>query len=166
MDVNQRLTHLESVLELRYETLEAAEKRLAMTDEIFAKNAIKLRIREEILPEIHQCEREYWQLLVQASGAASVQEEEAQTVVVEVSQAVNAIQTTAPAHTPAELMQLLREIRDKLDKPKTPASAKAKLALPLVPGLLSYEVELDTEAALRRAFLPLKKLFKGAAEKK
>jgi len=42
----QRLTDLEKNLELRYETLGKAEKRLAITDEIFSKNAIELRIRE------------------------------------------------------------------------------------------------------------------------
>jgi hypothetical protein len=61
---------------------------------------------------------------------------------------------------------LLREIRDKLNEQELPAAAKLKAALPLVPGILSYEVELDTESSLRRAFGPIRRLFRGAIEKK
>ncbi len=54
MPPSRRLADLEKALELRYETLGEAEKRLAMSDEIFAKNAIKQRIREEVLPELRK----------------------------------------------------------------------------------------------------------------
>ena len=48
MPPSRRLADLEKALELRYETLGEAEKRIAFTDEIFSKNAIKQRIREEV----------------------------------------------------------------------------------------------------------------------
>ncbi|GEM_PF-4170115 len=41
MPPSRRLADLEKNLELWYEQLGAAEKRLAITDEIFAKNAIE-----------------------------------------------------------------------------------------------------------------------------
>ncbi len=63
-------------------------------------------------------------------------------------------------------MQLLLEIRDKLNQQELPAAAKLKAALPLVPGILSYEVELDTESSLRRAVQPIRRLFRRAIEKK
>jgi hypothetical protein len=54
-----------------------------------------------------------------------------------------------------------------LNEPGNPAAAKAKLALSLIPGILAYEVELDTETAFRKAFQPVRQLFKEAiAEKK
>jgi hypothetical protein len=59
MALSKRLAEVEKALDLRYETLSQAQKRLAMTDEIFAKTAIQQRIREEILPELRQCEAEY-----------------------------------------------------------------------------------------------------------
>jgi hypothetical protein len=57
-------------------------------------------------------------------------------------------------------------IRDKLNEPKTPVERKAKLALNLLPGVITYEVELDTEKALRRVKEPIKRLFRRANEKK
>lgn len=77
MPSSRRLVDLEKNLELPYETLGEAEKRLAMSDEIFAKNAIKQRIREEVLPEIRKYEAEYWQLLVQEARTCEVAEVDA-----------------------------------------------------------------------------------------
>lgn len=160
----QRLIDLENALELRYETLGKVEKRLAMTDEIFSKNAIELRIREEVLPEIRKYEAEYWEVMSQEARSCAVEEVEAQNAIVEVAQVVEWIEKQPNANYPEELMQLLLEIRDTLKKPKELASAKAKLALPLIPGILSYEFELDTASALRRGLQPIKQMFKKAVD--
>lgn len=161
----QRLAELEKILDLRYETLSKAEKRLAITDEIFAKNAIEQRIREEVLPELRKYETEYWRLLAQEAHSCAVEEIDARNAIVEVVQEVELIENKLSANYSDQFMRLLLEIRDKLNEPGQPAAAKAKLALPLVPGILSYEVELDTESSLRRAFGPIRRLFKGALEK-
>lgn len=166
MPPSRRLVDLEKNLELRYETLGEVEKRLAMTDEIFSKNAIKQRIREEVLPELHKVEVEYWQLLEQEARTCTVAEVDAGNAIIEVVQEVELIENQPNANYPDEFMDLLLEIRDKLNQQELPAAAKLKAALPLVPGILSYEVELDTESSLRRAFQPIKRLFRGAIEKK
>jgi len=162
----QRLADLEKILELRYETLTKAQKRLAITDEIFAKDAIEKRIREEITPEIRKYEQEYWDVLVQVANFYSIEENDANRAIIEVVQEVERIEINKSANYPDRVMQLLLEIRDKLNEPGTPATAKAKLAVNLLPGILSYELELDTENTLRRVLQPIKKLFKDAAEKK
>lgn len=166
MPPSRRLTDLEKNLELRYETLGEAEKRLAMTDEIFSKNAIKQRIREEVLPELRKVEAEYWEVLVEESRTCAVEEVDARNAIIEVVPEVEAIANQPSDNYADEFMQLLREIRDKLNEKELPAAAKLKAALPLVPGILSYEVELDTESSLRRVFQPIRRLFRGAIEKK
>jgi hypothetical protein len=165
MPPSQRLADLEKILELRYKILGDAEKRLAITDEIFAKSYIQQRIREEVLPELHQYEAEYWEVLTQEARTCAVEEVEAQNAIVKIVPEVEAIANQPSANYAYEFMELLLEIRDKLNKPETPAAAKLKAALPLVPGILSYEVELDTESSLRRAFQPIRRLFKEALEK-
>lgn len=161
MPPSSRLADLEKTLELRYETLSKAEKRLAITDEIFAKDAIEKRIREEVLPELRKCESEYWQLLAQEARSYTVAEIDATNAIVEVeAQVIRVIESQSNGND--ELIRLLEEILDKLNKPGTPAAAKAKLALPLIPGIVSYEVELDTENSLRRVFEPIKRLYKKA----
>jgi len=166
MPPSRRLTDLEKNLELRYETLGEAEKRLAMSDEIFSKNAIKQRIREEVLPELRKVEAEYWEVLVQEARTCGVEEVEAQNTIVEIVPEVEAIANQPIANYADEFIGLLLEIRDKLNQQELPAAAKLKAALPLVPGILSYEVELDTESSLRRAVQPIRRLFRRAIEKK
>ncbi len=167
MPLSKRLVEAEKVLDLRYEALSQAQKRLAMTDEIFAKTAIQQRIKEEVLPELRQCEAEYWELLAQESRSCTVAEDDAGNAIVEVVREVQVIESKSNADYPDEVIQLLEEIRNKLNEPGNPAAAKAKLALSLIPGILAYEVELDTETALRKAFQPVRQLFKEAlAEKK
>lgn len=166
MPPSPRLAEIEKELELRYETLNEAKKRLAMTDDILAKIALRQRIREEVLPELRQCEAEYWDLLAQEAGFCTVEEVDARNAIVEVVGEVEQIENQPATNYPDELMRLLREIRDKLNEPGTPAAAKAKLALPLIPGILAYEVELDTENTLRKVLQPIKRLFRDAAQKK
>ncbi len=157
---NSKLDTLEKALELRYETLSKAEKRLAMTDDIFAKSAIEQRIREELLPEIRKYEAEYWKLLAQEADAVVVEEADAEDAITEVVQGVGQIEANPPEGVSDELVQLFQEIRDKLSEPGKAASAKMKLALPLIPGILAYEAELDTETTLRRLLQPIRKLLK------
>ncbi|MFL9458918.1 hypothetical protein AB0758_49055 [Tolypothrix bouteillei VB521301_2] len=60
---------------------------------------------------------------------------------------------------PDDLMRLLSwKFETSSNQPGT-AAKQRKIALPLYLGILSYEVELDTEMALRQAFQPLKRFF-------
>ena len=165
MPPSRRLAALEETLDSLYETLGEAQKRLAYANDIFEKNSIKQRIRKEVLPELHQVEKEYWKQLEQEARTCAVAEVDAGNAIIEVVQEVELIENQPNANYPDKLMPLLLEIRDKLNEPGQLAAAKAKLALPLVPGILSYEVELDTESSLRRAFQPIRRLFKDALEK-
>ncbi|MCC5626033.1 hypothetical protein [Nostoc sp. CHAB 5715] len=165
MPSSRRLADVERTLELWYENLGSMEQVLARTYDARARIAINQQIRDDILPQIRRYEVEYWQLLAQDAPSCAIEEFDARNAIVHVVQEVKRIENKSSVHYPDDFMQKLLEIRDKLNEPETPATAKAKLALPLLPGILSYEVELDTENALRWAFLPLKGLFKKALEK-
>jgi len=73
-------------------------------------------------------------------------------------QAVEAIERIPQTEYPPELMSLLQEIRTKLDEGDKAASAKLKVALPLIPLLASYELEMDTEAMMYKTWESLKKI--------
>jgi hypothetical protein len=164
MPLSRRLADLEETLDSLYETLGESQKRLAYANDIFEKNSIKQRIRKEVLPELHKYEAEYWELLAQEARSCAVEEVDARNAIVEVVQKVELIENKPSANYPDQFIRLLLEIRDKLNEPGQSAAAKAKLALPLVPGILSYEVELDTENSLRRVFQPIRRLFKRALD--
>jgi hypothetical protein len=159
MDSSRRLAYLEETLELWYEHLGEAEKALPMAFGFKEKTAIKQNIRVEILPAIRMYEKEYWSILAKDAPDCKVDEVAASHAIVKVVQEVELIQRQ-PNQYPDDLMRKLQEILDKLNEPQTPAAARLIAALPLIPGILSCEIELDTEISLKRVFGGIKKILK------
>jgi hypothetical protein len=106
-------------------------------------------------------ETEYLQQLAQEVNIYELEEEDAKRAIVQVKAEVLRVIQNQP-QVNAELMRLLVEIRDKLNEPGPTAAAKAKLALNLIPGILVYEFEVDTENSLRRLRQPIVRLFQKA----
>jgi|GEM_PF-6402110 hypothetical protein len=106
-------------------------------------------------------ESEYWQQLAQKANSYELEEVDADNTIVEVeAQVVRVIESQPNVND--ELIRLLVEIRDNLKEPGTPASAKLKAALPLIPGILSCEFEMDTENSLRTVLQSIRRLFQKA----
>ena len=106
-------------------------------------------------------EREYWEQLVQRADSYELQEVAAKNAIFEVeAQVVRVIESQPNVND--ELMQKLETILKKLNEAETPATAKAKFALNLIPGIFVYEFEVDTENTLRTVFQPIKRLFQKA----
>jgi hypothetical protein len=148
--VSDRLSHLQSEVAAYYEQLAGKEKarRLAPQEE---KVRIQQQIRE-LQSEIGGVERDYWLRWQAESSGLIIPDDQAEVVVGELLMEVNSLTGEPKIQTNAALMKLLEEIKAELTKPKTPGSGKIKAAIPLLPGFLSYELELDTEGLLRRVF--------------
>jgi uncharacterized membrane-anchored protein YjiN (DUF445 family) len=162
LPLKQRLTDLEDLLELDYEKLAEHEQELSMTASPNVRNEAKQRIKRDIMPRIRKYEAEYWSLLRQFASGSEITESEAQTAIATIVQDVEIVQAKS---LPEEVLRKLQEISDKLNEPGTAAAAKAKFMVNVIPGVLAYEFELDTENALRQVFRPLKQLFGTAAKK-
>lgn len=154
MSDRQRLADLESLLQLNYEKLGEFEREIVITASAPAKFELKQLIKREILPRIRQYEAEYWELYPQK--AILISDEEAASQLVKVEQAVGAIERIPQSEYPPELIPLLQEIRAKLDEGDKAASAKLKVALPLIPVIASYELEMDTEALMYKVWKSIK----------
>jgi hypothetical protein len=165
MDSKQRLADLEKILDSLYETLGKAQNRGAYANDIFEKDGINQRLRKEVLPEIRKYEEEYRSLLAEEASDCQVDEVAASHAIVKVVQEVELIQSQ-PNQYPNDLMRKLQEILDKLNEQQTPAAAKLKAALPLIPGIMSYELELDTEISLKRVFEGIRQLLRNEIKKK
>ena len=57
---------------------------------------------------------------------------------------------------PPGLVPLLQEIQTKLDDSDQMASAKLKVALPLIPAIAAYELEMDTVGLMYKAWKSIK----------
>jgi len=153
MSDRTRLNDLKDILELLYEKLGAFEKRLIISDNESTKFELKQCIQREILPNIRKYETEYWELYPQE--AIIISDEEAETQLVRVEEAVTSIEQIPSSNYPLELISLLQEIRDKLDEDQA-ASAKLKLVIPLIPAIASYELEIETEGLMYKTWNKIK----------
>lgn len=165
MPLNNRLTDLEKNLELLYQKLGAMERSRIMAYDAEAKISIDQRIREEIKPQIHQTEAEYWQLLAQEINSLMINEIDAQNAIIEVIQTAEIIEKNNIDQYSDQVIKLLTEIRNKLSEPGKSSSAKLKAAVPLLPPFVSYEMEIETEGILRRIFPTFSKLVRKAEKK-
>ena len=146
--IRDRLFALQDNLTDLYEQLSDQEKALIRVPEE-EKTRIRQQIRD-VKQEIHNFEQQYCLSWREESSALTVSETEAETQTTSIVQEAEALE--AKATYPEEAMSSLGEILTKLKKPGTPATGKLKAAIPLLPGLVRYEIEVDTERLLRRLF--------------
>lgn len=149
-----RLNDLKDILDLLYEKLGEFEKELIINANTPAKFELKQRIKREILPNIRKYETEYWEIY--PHEAIIISDEQAETQLVKVEEAVTSIEQIPSSTYPSELISLLQEIRDKLDEPDKAASAKLKVVIPLIPAIASYELEMETEGLMYKAWKKIK----------
>ncbi len=145
--------------ELISKLIENADSRGWETQLIFAARESNPN-NQKLSAFVRVYETEYWQKLAQKANYYEPEEVDARNVIIEVEAQVVRVIESQPNND--ELMRLLVEIRDNLQEPGTPASAKLKAALPLIPGILSYEFEVDTENSLRTVLQPIRRLFQKA----
>lgn len=128
----------------------------------------RVRIKQQIADlKIEMCpfEKEYWEILADQSIQTSISEPMPEVVIAEIVGQVEQIQISHQ-YSP-EVMEWLQRIYAEVNKPGTPAAAKLKGALSLLPPFvsLSYEAELDTESFLRTHFPTFTKWSKTLAKK-
>ena len=162
MPIN-RLSQIEKNLELLQEQLGGKEETLIRSAQE-EKIRIKQQIRE-LRKEIREQEEEYWQVLAQQTKTVEIPEQEAEIIVAEIVEEVGQIEVQR--QYPDEVLQILQEIRDRLNQPGPTAAAKLKGVISSIPPFvgISYEAELDTENFLQQHFPTFRKLAKVLAKK-
>ena len=162
MPIN-RLSDIQESLELLQEQLGGKQKALNLAPQE-EKIRIKQQIRE-LRKEIREQEEEYWQILDRQTKTAEIPEPEAEIIVAEIVEEVGQIEVQR--QYPDEVVQILQEIRDKLNQPGPTAAAKLKGVISSIPPFvgISYEAELDTENFLQQHFPTFREWAKVLAKK-
>lgn len=164
--MSDRLSQIEASLKRLYRQLATKQKTL---DTIAPEEKERIRQQIEILKqdEIAPLEAEHRQILAAVSEQLQISEPDAEVVIGEIMTGVTQIEAQPPDTYSAEMLQILREIQDKLNQPGTPAAAKLKGVISSIPPFLSvsYEAELDTASVFRTHFPTFTRLIKGAAKK-
>ena len=160
---SDRLSQIEKKLKLLRDQQDALEQEAILTTGL-AKIQAKQRLGEEIKPEIREYEKEYWQVLAQQAKTEEIPEHEAQAIVAQIVEEVGQIELQ---RHPDEVLQILQQIRDKLNQPGPTAAAKLKGVISSIPPFvgISYEAELDTENFLQQHFPTFREWAKVLAKK-
>jgi hypothetical protein len=148
--VSDRLLHLQTEVHGYYEQLAGKEKARRM-----APQEEKVRIQQQIRElhvELGSVEGDYWLRWKSESSGLTISDNDADVLVGELLPEVESLEFSPVVQANAEMLALLQDIKAELTKPGIPGSGKLKAAIPLFPGFISYELELDTEGLLRRSF--------------
>ena len=161
---SDRLRQVAAILTRFREQVESQELRLTT---IAPEERVRLKYSiADLKKDMCPYEEEYWQILADhPSTTIATSEPESEVVVAEIVEKVIQLQTSRQYSD--EIMAWLQKIYLEVSKPGTPASAKLKGALSLLPPFvsLSYEAELDTERFLRKHFPTFTKWSNALAKK-
>ena len=150
-----RIFDLQERLDRQYSLLKQKEFALD-TEAQVTKGEVRLLIKQ-LKQEIVEVEKEYAQRLAQQiKRSGDLPEPIAETVVGELVDELEMMQPKTD-----EMRSMLQEILTELRKPGTPAAAKLKVAIPIIPNILTYEIEGDTESVVRRLFPTFVKVYEG-----
>jgi hypothetical protein len=163
---NDRLGQIENSLRRSYKQL-ANKQRTLDTIAPEEKERLRMQIADFQQHDIQPLEEEHRQILVAASEQLEISEPDAESIVGEIVTGVNQLEAQPLSPELAELLSLLRNLRDRLNEPSKPASLKIKGIISTFPPFvgLFIEPEIDTETFWRQHFPTFTRLIKGAAKK-
>lgn len=155
--MQQRMIDINDTLSLCYEKLKAFQDDLQVVQTVDAKFSIRKRISNEILPSIKQYEEEYAGLMASGVKESVLSYKEAESFLSELQDAIRSIKKTEQKSD--AIISNLKQIQKIIDEPM-PATGKLQAAIPIIPGLISYQLEFDTHSALTNLWEKLKDRFK------
>jgi hypothetical protein len=156
MPLPTRLETLEHNLDTAYWQYEQYRGDLNTTYDHEKKAAIKLSMAEKS-KQIAEMERDWVALTSGNTVALDISDQEAEPLVGEWLHSTD--QAIQHYEGNAQVLEKLNKIHAELQAGKA-ASAKLKVLLPIVPSLIHYELELDTESTLLQLWRKTRALFK------
>lgn len=159
-----RLRQLHNIINLLYDKRYEFEHELAITAAPDKKFELRQRLKSDILLELRKNESEYAELLAARVEDEGIEAGQADAIVIEVEHAVDSLANNELVGKHEHLTQLLTDIRAKLDEPAAAAAAKLKIALPIIPLIASYEMELDLGSFMTKVWRKARSLLVTAEE--
>ncbi len=157
----RRFTEIEELLELEYRKLNEFRKEVVITSNLAVKFELQQRIERELLPSIRSHETEYAQMLAEQITPGSISEEVAQNLLTEFHQSIQQFNNIGDYGTSKDFTKLLQDILAKLEEPGKTASSKLKVVLPIIPAIVSYEIQADVGSALQQVWRHIKLFVRG-----
>lgn len=157
-----RIAKLYEVLDIEHDKLGTLEKDLALAGLGMARATIRVQIKG-LWSDIRERETEVAGLLAEHVELSASHSKAADQACCELIAHVERIKT-AKDDWPEEVLAKLSDLEDILNQPKQAAAAKLKISLPIVPLLVSYDLELDSESTLVQVWHRITGLFRKSVE--
>lgn len=157
-----RIANLNEVLDIEHDKLCSLDKDLALSSPGIARATIRVQIKE-VWSDIRTRDTELAGLLAEHADLSAIDSKAADDACEELIAHVERIKT-AKGDWPDEVLATLSDIKAKLDEPKQAAAAKLKVSLPIVPLLISYDLELDTESTVVQVWHKITGLFRKSVK--
>jgi uncharacterized caspase-like protein len=143
--IDRRIFDLEERLDRMYKLLELKERAMDSA-ECVDKTRIRQMI-EHLKRELLEVEQEYSKRIALEVRRRDIPEAIASHIADEL---LDEIQMMNPETD--EMRSMLQHVLAELEKPNVPSATKLKVTIPLIPNILTYEIEMDTESLTRRLF--------------
>lgn len=154
----RRIKQLEEQITSIEETLHNYELELVDAYHHAQKSSLKKDIKEK--KELLSGKYHQYELLIKGLDQDAFNEEEARLIVAELVEMTD----NEPAGLATEIKDQLAQIRQEIQDQSKSATAKLKVALPIIPGLASYELEVDTDKFLGEVWGKVRSLLKKKAD--
>ena len=165
MNSKQRLADVEKLLDVEYKRLGFFQLKISEGVSADQEFYYTQQINNYIMSRIRQYEEEYWSILAAEAPSCEVAEVDASQALVEVVPKLEQIVNNSTTNYPNELMQKLQEILDTLTEQERPVANKLIATLPIIPYIMSYQLEIDTEISLKRVFEGIRQLLRNTIKK-
>ena len=147
----QRLGQLSDLIKLLQEKLAAFERTKIISGDTGAVFNATTVIRDEIRPSLQKYMVEY--LAILSTGYGAVYESQgAEALVNELSVVMADAEILIAGSRNIEFSQSVRGVIEEFRKPSLPTASRLKVAIPIIPMLLSYEVDIETSNLVGRAW--------------
>ena len=155
----KRIQQLYKLLDTYHEKLGFVEQDLAKSVPGEGRAAMRLQIKD-IWKDIRDHEIDLGDLLSRCADAKTIPGNEADDALAELNVHVDRLKGADKSNWPVEVLAKLDDLQAKLSEPGKAAAAKLKVSLPIIPLLVSYELEMDTESTLVQVWHKITGLFR------
>ncbi len=156
----KRYEELRQLLDEYYAQLVDFQLELARAEGGGQRVKLRRQIAVDILPKLGSYEDEFAAQLAAGASESSIPTDEAEVIVAELVKVTSTLQEGEGVRD--QIRSLAKQLKEQLDEPGRSAAAKLKVALPIIPGIARYELELDTENLVNQVWRKARDLFQRA----
>jgi hypothetical protein len=142
IELQKRIEELESILS-------GLEQDYTESQSHGAKSSINQKI-SNVEADIQKFREKYWSQLAGEINGISVPEDIANITIAEVIHQAELVETIPS--TSEEMIAKLKELLVILKRTESPVSSRLKAAIPLLPGFITYEVDINASSFLKRIY--------------